>query len=1156
MHNNYSPRLCALSIAIILASAISGRAQNQQAVASETFINSIGINTHFAYYLDSNVPWYSGNFPQLTTALTGLGIKNIREGLNVGYATNPSSPYTVELQLLANDGIKADMITSSEAGTVPAQVSAIQALNSGSVPIVSSVEGPNESNADTNFIYDGEIFPAGTLAFQTDLYNDMVANPATANLPVIAPSVSSYGQPWVNGAMYPYCDYGCFHPYSYGGNPFMSKYLYDTITQYYNASQCPSNNTDSTQGDAWTFTDFQPPFNEYNAAGAVIATRPMAATERGWYTGTAQSSVSQATLAKYIPRLFAEDFYDGIPLTYSYELMDEGTDVTNTQDNYGLLYNNFTPKPAYTALKNMISLISDPSGSSYVAGGLNYSIQVTPPLNYRANIALHSLLLEQSSGKYQLLLWNDISSSSLTDTSGNTLTSTARDISPPAFPTTIAFTTPIASASINNIDSSGNVETTTGTFVSNALTVNVPDNLVIVNLTITQSAPSGLIATPSNGNITLSWTANGANSYNVLRATTSGGPYTSIATVNSPTYTDASVANGTAYYYVVNAVFNGTQTANSSQVIGSSNASLLSPWQTLDIGNVGIAGSASYSGGIYTLTGSGLDIWSTNDAFRFVFRNTTGDCNTIARVTGLTNTNADAKAGVMNRDSSALGAIFAMVDVEPAGGLEFISRSATGGISTLNGSVATGITPSTTTPIWVMLSKSGSTYTAYYATTVTAPTAANWIQLGSPVTVNLTNSTYLAGLVDCSHTNTELATATLDNVSVTPLPNPWQSSDVGAVGVAGYGSSSNGVFSVTGSGGNIWGTADTFHYVDQPVTGNCVAIARLTGLPDISPSPTSKGGLMFRDSTAAGAMYALVDSNPAGGLEFTYRTATGGNASVSGTGTTTIVPSPTTPIWVELVRSGTSYTAFYSTSVTLPTSWTQIGAAETISFSNSTNLVGLAECSTVATSLNTATFDNVSVAALPSPWVSQDVGAVGVVGSGTAANGIYNLTGSGANVWGTADSFHYVDQSVTGNYTTIARVTGLTNTSASAKAGVMFRDSTAAGAMYVMVDVKPAGGLEFTYRSATGGSAALEATVATSLTLSTTTPMWVELVRSGTSYTAYYSTSVTTPTTWTQIGSAVTVSFSNSTNLTGLVDCSCSNSVLAAATFDNVSLTP
>ncbi|MGN6719026.1 MAG: galactose oxidase-like domain-containing protein [Candidatus Binatia bacterium] len=81
------------------------------------------------------------------------------------------------------------------------------------------------------------------------------------------------------------------------------------------------------------------------------------------------------------------------------------------------------------------------------------------------------------------------------------------------------------------------------------------------------SAPVLLSAMPGNGQVVLSWsTSSGATSYNVKRATISGGPYTIIATSSSTSYTNSGLTNGTTYYYVVSAVNSGGESANSSQL--------------------------------------------------------------------------------------------------------------------------------------------------------------------------------------------------------------------------------------------------------------------------------------------------------------------------------------------------------------------------------------------------------------------------------------------------------------------------------------------------------------------------------------------------------------------------------------------------------------
>ncbi|MBO9598336.1 MAG: glycoside hydrolase family 6 protein [Cohnella sp.] len=81
------------------------------------------------------------------------------------------------------------------------------------------------------------------------------------------------------------------------------------------------------------------------------------------------------------------------------------------------------------------------------------------------------------------------------------------------------------------------------------------------------AAPTGLTATAGNAQAALSWTASsGATSYTVKRATTSGGPYTTVATgVTATSYTNTGLTNGTTYYYVVSASNSAGESANSAQ---------------------------------------------------------------------------------------------------------------------------------------------------------------------------------------------------------------------------------------------------------------------------------------------------------------------------------------------------------------------------------------------------------------------------------------------------------------------------------------------------------------------------------------------------------------------------------------------------------------
>jgi Glycoside hydrolase family 44/Fibronectin type III domain len=97
------------------------------------------------------------------------------------------------------------------------------------------------------------------------------------------------------------------------------------------------------------------------------------------------------------------------------------------------------------------------------------------------------------------------------------------------------------------------------------------------------SAPANFTATAGNAQISLAWSASsGATSYNVKRSTTNGGPYSTIASPTTTSYTDKNLTNGTAYFYVVTAVNSAGESSNSSQATATPTAPT-SPPPTPDV---------------------------------------------------------------------------------------------------------------------------------------------------------------------------------------------------------------------------------------------------------------------------------------------------------------------------------------------------------------------------------------------------------------------------------------------------------------------------------------------------------------------------------------------------------------------------------------------
>ena len=143
-------------------------------------------------------------------------------------------------------------------------------------------------------------------------------------------------------------------------------------------------------------------------------------------------------------------------------------------------------------------------------------------------------------------------------------------------------------------------------------------------------------------------------------------------------------------------------------------------------------------------------------------------------------------------------------------------------------------------------------------------------------------------------------------------------------------------------------------------------------------------------------------------------------------------------------------------------------------------------------------------------WFRGLPGSVGSFVEGPA--GTYTMTGSGTDITGPADEFHFAYKMLTGAGSIVARVESIQNTNDWAKAGVMIRETLEPESAHAMAFVTPAQGVVYEYRIATGadniGAAGQETGI--------TAPHWVKVERSisGT-FTASHSTNGTT---WQALG--------------------------------------
>lgn len=97
------------------------------------------------------------------------------------------------------------------------------------------------------------------------------------------------------------------------------------------------------------------------------------------------------------------------------------------------------------------------------------------------------------------------------------------------------------------------------------------------------AAPTGLTAVAANAQVQLAWnTFPTATNYLLLRSTISGGPYSIVGSTATTNYIDATVVNGTTYYYVVSAFTPYTNSSDSSQASATPQAPAAVTWFKAD----------------------------------------------------------------------------------------------------------------------------------------------------------------------------------------------------------------------------------------------------------------------------------------------------------------------------------------------------------------------------------------------------------------------------------------------------------------------------------------------------------------------------------------------------------------------------------------------
>jgi len=338
-----------ISLGLFVVSSLPLRAQ--KAWSADDFVNSVGINVHLNY-LDT--PY--ANFPEVLHALEQLGVRHVRDGL----IDTTGQGYYDRHNQLGRSGIKGTFITS------PAQSAPLLlAYPARMDDSFEAYEGPNEydQSSDANW--------AVTLtSFVERLEQTVKSNSATSRFAVIGPSLT--------------------RPDSYTKLRGICSFEFENLHNYFGGRNpgTPGWGENGYGSISWNLSN----------VGMACAGKPVITTETGYQTDlTLNQSIPEEVAASYVPRIFLEQWLQGIQRTYLYELIDLPPGRGAADSGFGLLRSDLSFKPAYLALMNLLHLLADP-GPSYAGKEFNFLLS--------GNLSqVDHALFEKRNGAFYLAIW-------------------------------------------------------------------------------------------------------------------------------------------------------------------------------------------------------------------------------------------------------------------------------------------------------------------------------------------------------------------------------------------------------------------------------------------------------------------------------------------------------------------------------------------------------------------------------------------------------------------------------------------------------------------------------------------------------------------------------------------------------------------------------
>ena len=375
------------------------------------------------------------------------------------------------------------------------------------------------------------------------------------------------------------------------------------------------------------------------------------------------------------------------------------------------------------------------------------------------------------------------------------------------------------------------------------------------------------------------------------------------------------------------------------------------------------------------------------------------------------------------------------------------------------------------------------------------------------------------------------------------LKGSWRMQNVGGATTTGSHSfGSNNTASITGSGMGFEEVSDSFRFAWKPLRGDGFITARVTSF-SANNGGQAFGGIMMRGSLMRESFHSSATVRSGGSVRYHQRPE---DAAYTETDAHTL----RAPYWLRVRRVGNDFSSWRSVD---GVTWSQQGATVAIPSMPAAALWGLAVTSHTNDSLCPCVFSQVLLeplagqAAASGAWVGADLGAAEIVGSHSISGTTVNVSGSGADIWGTADQGYLLRQTFSGDAQMTVRVNSQDRTDVWAKAGIMVRAATTSASQNAFLAVTPRNGITWQQRVDSGGATAGN----TAGTTSFSAPYWLRLTRSGSSITCHRSTDGSS---WTQFGDVMALNNAPETLHVGLMMASVNNNGNSVANFDQVTL--